>query len=438
MKKNSLIILSIILVIALLAAYSIYGLHVGNVNLNSVVSDVKLGLDIEGGVVVVYEAKTDLKGDELKALMDQTKAVIGKRINVMGLTEPNIYIQGENRIRIELPGIANAADALKTIGTTAQLKFAVINQGTVVQTGQTYEDSMGEIVFTGEKIKTAALAADQFKQPAVSFELDSEGSDLFRAATLKTSQMPNPFPSAEHPNGGQIAIILDNQIISAPTASVVINDGRSIITGNFEYNEALELANLIKGGALPTQLLEVQSSIIGPTLGKNALDSSILASKIGFLLVVLFMVFYYRLPGVMASIALVLYAVLVLGIMVSLKATLTLPGIAGILLSVGMAVDANVIIFERIKEELRNGKSLRASLETGFSKAMRTIFDSNITTLIAAIVLFYFGEGPIQGFAVTLMIGIFTSMVTAIVLTRYLLKQVVETSWFKNTKAFGA
>ncbi len=438
MKKNSFTIFAVVLVIALLALYAVFGLQMGAVKLNSVVSDVKLGLDVEGGVVVVYEAQTDLKGDALKQLMEQTKAVIGKRINVIGLTEPNIFVQGEKRIRIELPGVTNAQEALKSIGKTAQLKFVVIKEGQAVKQGEVYDEAKGDLIFTGELIKEATVAADSFGQPAVSFVLTPEGSTLFRDATLKTSQMPNPFPSAEHQNGGQIAIILDNQIISAPTASVVINDGRSIITGNFEYKEALELANLIKGGALPTQLVEVQSSIIGPTLGKDALNSSIFASKIGFLLVIAFMIIYYRVPGVVASVSLILYATLVLTFMVTLKATLTLPGIAGILVSVGMAVDANVIIFERIKEELRNGKSIRASLEHGFSKAMSTIIDSNVTTLIATVVLFYFGEGPIQGFAVTLMIGILTSMFTAIVVTHFMMKQVVEANWFKNNKSFGA
>lgn len=438
MKKSSMIFFAVVLVIALTALYTVFGLQMGSVKLNSVLSDVKLGLDIEGGVVVVFEAQTDLKGDALKALMEQTKTVINKRINVIGLTEPNVTIQGTNRIRVELPGVENAEDALKSIGKTAQLKYVVIKQGEVVNQGDTYDEAKGDLIFTGERIKEASVSADSFGQPAVSFVLDTEGANLFREATLKTSQMPNPFPSAEHPMGGQIAIILDNQIISAPTASVVINDGRSIITGNFTYDEATELTNLIRGGSLPSQLVEVQSSIIGPTLGKDALHSSIFAAQLGFLFVVVFMIAYYRVPGAVASISLVLYAALILTIMVTLKATLTLPGIAGIVLSVGMAVDANVIIFERIKEELRAGKSLRASIDHGFHKAMSTILDSNITTLIATVILFYFGEGPIKGFAVTLMIGIVTSMFTAIVVTQIMIKQIVESNWFKNIKAFGA
>jgi len=438
MKKSSLIFFTIVLIIALAALYAAFGIQAGSVKLNSVLSDVKLGLDIEGGVVVVFEAQTDLKGDELKSLMEQTKTVINKRINVIGLTEPNVTIQGTNRIRVELPGVENAEDALKTIGKTAQLKYVVIKEGQVVKQGEIYDETKGDLIFTGERIKEATVAADSFGQPSVSFVLDPEGAALFHDATIKTSQMPNPFPTADQPRGGQIAIILDDQIISAPTASVVINDGRSIITGNFTYEEATELTNLIRGGSLPSQLVEVQSSIIGPTLGKDALDSSIFASKIGFLFVVAFMIVYYRVPGAVASISLVLYAVLILTIMVTLKATLTLPGIAGIVLSVGMAVDANVIIFERIKEELRSEKSLRASINHGFHKAMSTILDSNITTLIATVILFYFGEGPIKGFAVTLMIGIITSMFTAIVVTQILLKQLVESNWFKNIKAFGA
>jgi protein-export membrane protein SecD len=438
MKKSSIIFFSFVLAIALMATYAVFGLQMGSVKLNSVIEDVKLGLDIEGGVVVVFEAQTDLEGDALKALMEQTKTVINKRINVIGLTEPNVTIQGTNRIRVELPGVENAEDALRSIGKTAQLKYVVIKEGQVVMQGETYDEAKGDLIFTGERIKEASVSGDSFGQPAVSFVLDTEGATLFREATLKTSQMPNPFPSAENPRGGQIAIVLDNQIISAPTASVIINDGRSIITGNFTYDEATELTNLIRGGSLPSQLVEVQSSIIGPTLGKDALHSSIFAAQLGFLFVIVFMIVYYRVPGAVASVSLILYATLILTIMVAMKATLTLPGIAGIVLSVGMAVDANVIIFERIKEELRAGKSLRASIEHGFHKAMKTILDSNITTLIATVILFYFGEGPIKGFAVTLMIGIVTSMFTAIVITQIMLKQVVNSNWFKNIKAFGA
>ncbi len=216
-----------------------------------------------------------------------------------------------------------------------------------------------------------------------------------------------------------------------------MQNGKASIEGNFTFAEADNLAKLIRGGALPVELEEVQSSIIGPTLGKDALDSSINAAKIGFALVVLFMLLYYRIPGFVASTALFLYASLILFAMVGLGATLTLPGVAGIVLGIGMAVDANVIIFERLKEEMRDGRTVRAAVDAGFTKALRTIMDANVTTLIAAVVLYNFGEGAIKGFAITLMIGIVTSMFTAIVITKTLLKSFVSFKGLAKPVLFG-
>ncbi len=221
---------------------------------------------------------------------------------------------------------------------------------------------------------------------------------------------------------GQIAIILDGNIISAPYTSIVIADGEAIIQGNFSFDTANELALLIRGGALPVELSEVQTSVIGPTLGLDSFNSAVKAAAVGILLVMAFMIVFYRIPGVIASIALTLYAVIVVFALIGFNATLTLPGIAGIVISLGMAVDANVIIFERLKEEIKNGKSLRSSIDSGFHRAMSTIIDSNVTTFIAALILFAFGEGPIKGFAVTLMIGIISSMFTAVLVTKSLLK----------------
>lgn len=427
---NGKSIFSLIGVWALIAVVSyaaLFGITINGMGIKSIGETMKLGLDIEGGVVLVYEAKTDLKGTELKALMDQVKAVMERRINEMGLTEPKVSVSGENRIRIELPGVADANAAIKQVGQTAKLEFALVNQGLIVQEGMPFDATMGEVMLTGDNVQNSRFVADEQGMPAVSLEFDKDGGTKFGEMTTLASQA----------GGLQIAIILDGEIISAPRASRPIPDGNAQITGNFTAEEASGLSALIRGGALPAELEEVQTSIIGPTLGKDSLANAVMAAKIGFALVILFMIAYYRMPGVVASISLMLYASLVLFIMVGLGATLTLPGVAGIVLSVGMAVDANVIIFERIREDIRDGKTIRAAVVSGFHKAMRTILDSNITTIIAAVVLYFMGEGPIRGFAVTLMIGITTSMFTAIVVSQVQMKQIIQNEKLNVNTLYG-
>lgn len=431
MKRNSFsvfLILTVLIVGCVLLAFN--GLSIGTMRVDSVEDSIKLGLDIEGGVVVVYEAQTDATGTDLAKIMDQSISVISKRVNELGLTEPIITKQGENRIRIELPGVKNIQEAVNSIGQTAQLEFVLVDVANQASGGMTRDMFTGKDLFTGEAVKDASYGYSEQYGHTVMLAMNNDGKEQFRVATLEASQM-----SAY---GGQIAILLDGEVISAPYAREQIPNGEAVINGNFTQEGAANLAALIRGGALPVELKEIQSSLIGPTLGKNALDSALNAAKIGFALVVVFMIVYYRVPGFVASMALILYACLLLFSMIGFNATLTLPGVAGIVLSVGMAVDANVIIFERIKEELGNGKTLRASIDSGFSRALRTIFDANITTFIAAVVLFYFGEGPIKGFAVTLMIGIVISMVTAVVVTKTMLRSSIALNAFNNKKLFGA
>lgn len=428
MKGKSFTLLAVIIIlIGMLSTSAINGLNLGGLNINSVSDSMKLGLDIEGGVAVVFEAVSDQTGDELEKTISQTISVLTRRINVLGLTEPNISKQGTNRIRVELPGVANAEDAIDMIGTTAQLNFMLVEKGSIAKQGMTIDDFKGQVVLNGEDVKGAELGADQYNKPAVVLKFNSSGVDKFTSATRTAAQYR-----------GQIAIVLDGEVISAPSVSEQITKDSAIITGNFTSEEADGLAKLIRGGALPVNLKEVQTTVIGPTLGRDALDSSVNAAKIGLILVCIFMIVYYRVPGLASVISLMLYASLVSYIMVLMNATLTLPGIAGIVLGIGMAVDANVIIFERIKEEIRNGKTIRAAIVSGFSRAFRTIIDSNITTFIAAIVLFYFGEGPIKGFAVTLMIGIVSSMFTAVVLTKSILKIFNNLGFLQSKKLFGA
>ncbi|MEW9121275.1 MAG: protein translocase subunit SecD [Thermotaleaceae bacterium] len=416
--KNAIILFLIVAIIAIGSFVGISGIQIGETQISPMSEMIKLGLDLKGGVFVVLEAETHATGTELDRIMGQTMGVIERRINAMGLTEPNIVREGDNRIRIELPGVKNSKDAIETIGKTAQLQFLKAD---------------GEVILTGSQVKNAEIVFESNRGniPSVSLEFDSEGAKAFQEATREVS-------SGIDVNERIIAIVLDDEIISAPEVREEIPNGRAVITGNFTVEQASNLSALIRGGALPVNLTEVQTSVIGPTLGLDSLNKSIDAAKIGIALVLLFMLIYYKIPGLIANIALALYILIVLYIFAAFDATLTLPGIAGLILSIGMAVDANVIIFERLKEELRNGKSLRAAVDSGFSRAFTTILDSNVTTLIAGIVLFQFGSGPIRGFAVTLMIGIGASMFTAVFVTKFLLKLFINMNISKNTKLYGA
>lgn len=413
--KNAILFFLIIALIAGLTVVSITGVKIGSFEVKPVREQIKLGLDIKGGVVVVYEAVTDEKGDELRRVMNQTKQVMGNRINELGLTEPLITIEGERRLRIELPGVENAEQAIQAIGRVAKLEFLLVeaDQSTAKE-GANKQDFKHSLVLDGGEVQDAYVTRGEMGQIQVGLRFKSEGTDAFFEATKKAANL-------DHSNG-QIAIVLDSTVISAPYVQNAIPGGRAVINGNFTFEDADKLASLIRGGALPIALNEVQTSTVGPTLGIDSLNSAVKAAFIGLIAVALIMIIAFRFPGFVASVTLTLYALLIVYVMIALRATLTLPGIAGIVISLGMAVDANVIIFDRIREELSNDKSIRASINSAFSRGMTTIIDSNATTFIAAVILFFFGEGPIRGFAITLMIGIIGSMLTAVLVTRTLLK----------------
>lgn len=387
---------------------------------------IKLGLDMVGGVSVLMEAQTDLTGDELRNVMNQTQLVIENRVNEMGLSEPVVTIEGENRIRVELPGAEDANEAIKMIGDTAQLQFITAD---------------GNVILTGSNVKHADATPYQGENPyllgtyAINLEFDAEGGDLFYEATKK-AYYGNIEPIGDYaPN--QIAIILDGQELSAPgVTDGPISGGRCQITGNYGSEEASNLAALIRGGALPVALKEVETQNVGPSLGMEAAKVSVIAGVIGIVLIMVIMLIAYRGMGLTANIALLLYVLLVLWTIVALNGVLTLPGIAGIILSVGMAVDANVIIFARIKEENASGKSVRVSVEAGFKRAMGTIIDSQVTTIIAAVVLYQMGTGSVRGFALTLMIGIVASIFTAVVVTQVYLKAFSESRFAKKNPGF--
>lgn len=407
-KKSKSIFFAICFVIAFLCYVALNG--IGPVK--NIPSQVRQGLDLKGGFYVVFEAETDATGQELNKLMDQTMAVFRKRVDSMGLTEPLITREGEKRVRIELPGVSNATEAMESVGKTAQLVFAK-------------ED--GTVVLTGKEVKDSSVSVDQQKNmPVVTLEFNDEGAKAFAKATEELA-----------PTKGKILIVLDNEVISAPSVQAVISDGHAQIDGNFTTESASSLSSLIRGGALPVNFHEIESSVTTATLGEAALQDTVKGGIIGVVLVILFMLALYRLPGLMADIALIGYMLIIAYSYVFLKATITMPGIAALILSVGMAVDANVIIFERIKEEMRLGKSVRVSIESGFSKALSTILDSQITTFIAGVVLYNFGTGPIKGFAMTLMIGILASIFTAVIVTKALLKNFVAGFSITDTKLFG-
>lgn len=413
-SKNVVKFIAIVVLIGIIAYTAVYGMNLGKYEIIPVKSLIKLGLDLRGGAEVVLEAQGTSDDPITDEKMERAVATIRERIDSLGVTEPIITRQGNKRIRVGLPEIQDTQRALEVIGKTAQLRFI---------------DEAENVVITGNDIKDAKAVYSTdpvtgMQQPVVSLELNPEGAKKFAVATKNNIDKI-------------IAILLDESIISAPTVKTPITDGKCQISGRMTIEEAADLATLIRAGALPVEMKTLQVTSIGPELGTNSFEKSLEAGKIGILLVFIFMILYYRLPGLVADIALVLYISIVLFALAALKATLTLPGIAGFILSIGMAVDANVIIFERIKEELKMGKTLRAAVDSGFRRAFLAIFDSNITTLIAAAVLFYLGAGPIKGFAVTLSIGIIASMFTAIVITKLLLKLLVDSNIFTNKKFYG-
>jgi len=354
--------------------------------------------------------------------VEQSITTMRTRVNQLGVSEPVIQRQGEQRVVVQLPGIQNTARAKEVIGSTAQLEFKLVDTehsvrkaveegappGTVVR----YDDQgrphllKRRTVLSGQYITEARAGfGQQTNEPLVHISFDAKGTRLFARLT-------------EENVGNRMAILLDNEVVTAPRINEEIPGGRAQITGMANPEEAHDVALMLRAGALPAPVKVVEERTVGPTLGQDSIDQGMKSILFGFALVVLFMAVYYRLFGLVADVALVLNLVFIVAIMSLLQATLTLPGIAGIVLTVGMAVDANTLIFERIREEVRVGNTPHAAIHSGYTKALSTIADANITTLIAALVLFQFGSGPVKGFAVTLSVGILTSMFTAIMVTR--------------------
>lgn len=420
MRLKKIAAVLIIVVIAAGWVLSVAGIGEGG----GIADRMSLGLDMIGGVSVVLEAETDARGAELSAIMDQVEAVMERRVNEMGLSEPVIAIENENRIRIELPGAENAQEAIESIGRTARLSFVTAD---------------GNAFLNGEHVKNAVAAPYEGYETSligyyvVNLEFDGQGQAAFEQATRDIVEGKMTGDAFDR---DQIAIFLDNDLISAPYVSQVISSTSCQITGSFTKESASNLAALIRGGSLPVTLNEIQTEIVGPTLGLDAAKTAVIAGLIGIALIFVIMIAGYSVMGLVADIALALYVLLELWILIALNAVLTLPGIAGMILSVGMAVDSNVIIFSRIREEIAVGKTVRVAVRSGYRRALSTIIDSQVTTIIAAIILYQFGSGQVRGFALTLLIGIVISLFTAVVISNLLLQLLAETK-FATARLFG-
>lgn len=370
----------------------------------------KLGLDLQGGAHIVLEGVDSELGEVTPDRIQAARGVIENRINALGVSEPIVQVDGRNRIIVEIAGAANIDEAREVIGKTAVLKFV---------------DPDGNEVLTGNDVEKASVAQNPSGGGfVVTLKLKGDGPKKFHEATSKWVGQP-------------IYILLDDEVISAPVVQEPIPGGEAVITGNFTAEEAGRLATLINGGALPIKLVEVEARMVSATLGADSIAKSLRAGWIGLVGVLLFMILLYRIPGLLADLALGVYAILNMVVLLAIGAVFTLPGIAGLLLGIAMAVDGNVIIFERIKEELRKGKGLRSGIDAGFHRAYVTVLDSQVTTAIAAAILWYLGTGPVRGFAITLFVGTVLSIFTAVTFTRWLVKLTVDTGWFNKRTLFG-
>jgi preprotein translocase subunit SecD len=406
MDKRQGNLLIIIIVVTILAVIQpIY-------RLANKIDVITLGLDLKGGVSVLLQAVPlqgqPLTADDMTGLIE----VIRNRVDPQGQRETVITIVGRDRVLVQVPGETKSDDILKLIGETALLEFLDVGDSPL-KDGQDVSKDNFPVILTGADLENAFPTRDGMGRPAVGFEFKADGADTFGRFTQNNV---NKY----------MAIALDKKIISCPVIHAAIWGGKGIIEGgNFTVQNATLLANQIKGGALPVPVSVLESRVIGPSLGQESIDRSLLAGTIGFILILLMMIVMYRLPGLVANFALLLYVILTLGYLSLFGVTLTLPGIAGFILSVGMAIDTNIIIYERLKEELSWGKTLIAATEAAFSRAWVAIIDAHMTNILAAMVLFLFGTGPVKGFAITLSIGVGISLFSAITVVRFIMGYMV-------------
>lgn len=421
MKKKSIAILCLMVVIAVALNYvAFFGLSVFGVQYSGMFDEtkgIKKGIDLAGGSVISFQADAENPTEEE---MNIVEAIFSTRLTNAGYTEARISRSESDKITVEIPAMFETDEAAALLGSTAKLRFV---------------DADGNTVLEGSDIKNAVHQYGKTSdtgnaQDYVQVQFDTAAVTKFAAATKAAA--------AKAATGqNYISIMMDDEVVSSPRVSEEINSETCVISGNFTAETAKMLANQIKSGQLPFSLTKISQDTVGAELGSEALPTSLLAAGIGIILIMIFMVAFYRLPGLLADLALAIYIGIMCNILAFAHVNLSLSGIAGIVLSIGMAVDANVIIFERMKEELKLGKTIKAGVEAGFAKAFSAIFDSNITTIITCVVLYLSGIGTITGFAITLGIGVVVSMFTAIVVTKFLLKHTVRLN-ISNRKLFCA
>jgi preprotein translocase subunit SecD len=442
MRRAGLIFIAVLGVLAILVDF-LPGLTVPDASggTSGRLIETRLGLDLRGGLKVEYRVNPTGDKTPTTADVEVVRGIMERRVNATGVSEPVVVTSGTDRIVVEVPGLSDTAAIRKLVGETGQLFFVPIPT-TVSPPGQGQTLDMSSaiacpqataptapcILFAGDQLSAATVGSDPQKGRTVNFTLKDNGKALF--ATWTANHIGDIF-----------AIVLDNTVISAPSIQGSIPDGNVQITsgtiGGFPQKEADSLVNVLRFGSLPFPVEELSSDTIDPTLGQEFLNRSLLAGAIAIFLVLMFMLVHYRLPGLVAGFALTYYALLVLAIFRLIPVTLTLAGIAGFVLSVGMAVDANILIFERSKEELRLGKSLPQAIEAGFARAWNSILDSNVSSLITAGILYFFGSSVIQGFALVLIIGVLVSMFSAITVTRTILRVVVARDWARKAWLYG-
>ena len=382
----------------------------------------KLGLDLVGGSRLMLEAQTTGQVAKITPdVMNRLQFAIENRVNKMGVAETVVQQVGDKRLLVEIPNVTDLSEAKAFLGETAQLEFKK------EATGQNGERVWVETGLSGKDLAKSTLETDQTGHWVVSLEFKSEGAKKFAEITQELVGKP-------------MAIFFNGELVSAPNVNEAIYGGRAQISGGqsgFEYQEAERMVNLLNAGALPVPAKIVEENTVGPTLGADSIAKSKFAGLVGLGFVMLFMLAYYRLPGLIADIALVIYSLILFALFVSIPVTLTLAGIAGFILSVGMAVDANILIFERTKEELRAGRNLYTAINSGFDRAFTSIFDSNMTTIITCTILYFFGTSVVKGFALTLAIGVIVSMFSAITVTKNFMHLIFGTGELKYPALFG-
>ena len=391
-KKSSVFIFIIIVILVIFFSvwgflgFEIFGYKFMNFN-----ESIKKGLDLQGGVSVLQEIVDE---EVTKDTLQRTRELLSLRVNKFGLSEPVVAIEGDNRIRIDLAGVFDSDDIVKTLTSTGEL---------------TFKDENGNVLLTGNDVKDATAVLTNEGKAIIQLKFTPEGTQKFAEATKNNLNKT-------------IEISMDDQVLTKPVVNTEITEGEAVIEGSRSFEEANKVASIIQSGALPVTLKTISVSTVGPTLGAEAIPNTVKAGIIGFIFIFIIMFIRYRFPGVIATMSLFIYMLLFLFIFSLIQAVLTLPGIAGILLTLGMAIDANILIFERIREELIKGKSVEIAIRIGFDKAMSSILDSNITTIIAGLVLYFIGTGGVKGFATTLLIGTVLSMFSSIVITKFMIK----------------